>query len=442
MLDAPQPQQMTTQKLIYEKGPYHAILTSSTADEFLVPYLLERLVRYKPAWLIPGYLRHQGGEEQICYDITGLCPLDQTDTTGKDAAQKGLDLLCTVCGVLLEAADLLMPARLFRLHPSLIYMDQKGRIQLLFWPLLPEGSSTEASASSDEEQYGELTSLARSLADAYGWPQEAVDRACQSAGKGPAVLLNCLQDNLFRSQVTRPAPKSEQDSDKSGISQKTGKIEGDQATGSIDSSSSIARKGLLTVVRIVLVICHLLLAAAVLACLTGWLAEYRFLLIAAALLLFLVDLIVYLKGHPTLHKWFLKTWNNLAGNDEHEGKSMEEEDQTILLAPSDAEFRMAMLSEGQPGTPAEHEGERAFILVDEFVIGRDPKKCDLCLPVKAVGRTHARIIRRSGSFFIVDLGSGNGTLLDGKHLPKHTECLLPDKCQVQFANCPFYFQAD
>jgi pSer/pThr/pTyr-binding forkhead associated (FHA) protein len=101
-----------------------------------------------------------------------------------------------------------------------------------------------------------------------------------------------------------------------------------------------------------------------------------------------------------------------------------------------------MLSEGQPGTPAEHEGIRAFILVDEFIIGRDAQKSDLCLPDQAVGRMHARILRRASSFFIHDLGSGNGTELDGKKLARHEDQLLPDSCLLSFAGREFYFTAD
>ena len=103
---------------------------------------------------------------------------------------------------------------------------------------------------------------------------------------------------------------------------------------------------------------------------------------------------------------------------------------------------MAMLAEGKPGTPEENEGLRAFILVDEFIIGRDPKNADLVLTDPGVGRIHARIIRRAGSFLISDLGSKNGTSLDGKKLLRHEETLLPDRCILQFADRAFYFQAD
>lgn len=116
--------------------------------------------------------------------------------------------------------------------------------------------------------------------------------------------------------------------------------------------------------------------------------------------------------------------------------------QTVLLTANPADFRMALLAEGKPGTPEENEGLRAFILIDEFTIGRDPKTCDLCLSDPGIGRQHARITRRAGSFFITDLGSRNGTRLDGIKLQKNVENLLPDQSLIQFADHSFYFQVD
>jgi len=118
------------------------------------------------------------------------------------------------------------------------------------------------------------------------------------------------------------------------------------------------------------------------------------------------------------------------------------DNQTVLIPADPANFRMAMISAGKPGTPEESEGVRAYILVDEFLLGRDMKTCDLCLGDSGIGRQHARIRRRSGSFYITDLGSRNGTRLDGKRLMKNIETLLPDQCLLQFADQSYYFQAD
>lgn len=49
---------------------------------------------------------------------------------------------------------------------------------------------------------------------------------------------------------------------------------------------------------------------------------------------------------------------------------------------------------------------------DEFTIGRHPS-CDVVLPGAAVSRRHARLVYRDGSWIIQDLGSTNGTLVNG-----------------------------
>jgi hypothetical protein len=116
--------------------------------------------------------------------------------------------------------------------------------------------------------------------------------------------------------------------------------------------------------------------------------------------------------------------------------------QTVLLASMHEIYRLGLLSVGLPGSPEETEGLRAYILVDEFLVGRDDTFCDLPLPVPSVGRRHARITRREGSFFITDLGSKNGTSLDGRRLNKLEEYLLPDRCRIEFADQAFYFSAD
>lgn len=105
-------------------------------------------------------------------------------------------------------------------------------------------------------------------------------------------------------------------------------------------------------------------------------------------------------------------------------------------------YRLAILCEGLPGTPLADDGQKAFILVDEFIIGRDSKRVDLFLDSPAVGRRHARIIRRGENFFVEDLGSLNNTLLDGIRLEKYRETLLPDRCRLTFADRSFYFSTD
>lgn len=112
---------------------------------------------------------------------------------------------------------------------------------------------------------------------------------------------------------------------------------------------------------------------------------------------------------------------------------------TETLDPSE---RLGFLSEGEPGTPEETQGLRAYILTSDFVIGRDPDLADLVLPDAEVGRAHARITQYNGSFFITDLGSVNGTRLNGRRLDKHVQEPLPDQCRLDIAGRLFHFIVD
>lgn len=123
-------------------------------------------------------------------------------------------------------------------------------------------------------------------------------------------------------------------------------------------------------------------------------------------------------------------------------KTLYKEVKTVPLNPQDELFRLAMISEGIPGTEEENEGIRAFILIDEFLIGRDKSICDLHLDEKTIGRVHTRISRHGSHYFIEDLGSANGTYMDGKKLNKHQTYLMPDHCRLKFAELAFYFTID
>ena len=48
----------------------------------------------------------------------------------------------------------------------------------------------------------------------------------------------------------------------------------------------------------------------------------------------------------------------------------------------------------------------------EVIVGRDPR-CDLVLTLPSVSRRHARLAFRDGSWVIQDLGSRNGTVVNG-----------------------------
>ncbi|MFC1839368.1 FHA domain-containing protein [Thermodesulfobacteriota bacterium] len=66
-------------------------------------------------------------------------------------------------------------------------------------------------------------------------------------------------------------------------------------------------------------------------------------------------------------------------------------------------------------------------------IGRDPKD-DIQIKDKTLSRRHARIIRKNNIFFIEDLGSHNGTWIDGNRLKPNKEIKLNEGVSFTVGN--------
>jgi len=75
---------------------------------------------------------------------------------------------------------------------------------------------------------------------------------------------------------------------------------------------------------------------------------------------------------------------------------------------------------------------------DLAVLGRHPE-CDLVLEAPAVSRQHAQIRRHEGRYFLEDLGSRNGTYLNGKLLTRSQA--LQDNDEIQVCDLAFTFHS-
>jgi pSer/pThr/pTyr-binding forkhead associated (FHA) protein len=64
----------------------------------------------------------------------------------------------------------------------------------------------------------------------------------------------------------------------------------------------------------------------------------------------------------------------------------------------------------------------------EVQIGRGPES-DLRLADESVSGTHATLLERDGSWQLLDLGSRNGTYVEGQRI---TECVLAAGCEIRF----------
>ena len=466
---------MTANNLFVEAGNHGCLLVRPiTADSQLIPYQLEILMRHRPGYLLPGYIRYRGSKTQFCHVISGKKPVDEAMQPQERCMEIGRPLLAEIVGHLADAMDHLLPPSQFALHPSFIYVDANYSASLVCWPMRDPAHDGAAGADGVVGTDGVDAGIARLFdllqiwCTCFQFPQPESD-ACRQTLQEHG--LEGLMLHLAREPVLNPVKIEPPDAQPGAIggtdrSPSIGPSNGagcvitpDQSSQlPVDPASEPAKANKRPATRFIKWI--LLSAAHILAILMVGITHLsdvssnhpimRPLSLATTVAVFLLDcavtVLVFKKKPPAQTvrpadkvRSYLAQWSQTESQTKISG---DQEGQTMLLTANPADFRMAMLAEGKPGTPDENEGLRAFILVDEFIIGRDPKSADLVLPDPGVGRLHARIIRRAGSFLLSDLGSKNGTCLDGKKLLRHEETLLPDYCIIQFADRAFYFQAD
>jgi serine/threonine protein kinase len=82
---------------------------------------------------------------------------------------------------------------------------------------------------------------------------------------------------------------------------------------------------------------------------------------------------------------------------------------------------------------------REFVLADAAILGRDAG-ADCVLDSKGTSRRHARIERRPEGFFVRDLGSTNGTCVNGRKLEREVRLEPGDRIQV--GDTELEFEAD
>jgi len=95
---------------------------------------------------------------------------------------------------------------------------------------------------------------------------------------------------------------------------------------------------------------------------------------------------------------------------------------------------MLILREGQG------MGTRWMIDRDNVIIGRE-EDCDIVLPSRQVSRNHARIRRSGGRHILEDLGSKNGTFVNGRQLTEPYTLQDGDEVQIALSFKLFFVDA-
>ena len=73
--------------------------------------------------------------------------------------------------------------------------------------------------------------------------------------------------------------------------------------------------------------------------------------------------------------------------------------------------------------PLKGEGRPIQIVRDVTLVGRQDDLCDVCLEKSSISKMHCLIVRTDGLLFIRDLGSTNGTKVNGQRVVRGA--LLP-----------------
>lgn len=418
---------------------------SLAADERPIQYIVDLLVRERSEWAIELMVQVTGAGLCFEYPMEHWISLDSCRTNDLTLSN-GLRLCQSICENLLTAYDHLIDFPLIRLDPGQILCEPKsGRTRLCVVParkILP--AQAETVGISDEGLNQSFINLIHSMGKAFSWPEALVNNLIPETNSKELPLLNLVQNVATALKIYSDHPSA---------------VKFDSANHSFSGDKKITKIRLGFLKQALLPLFHgLMLLLSSLSFVNSAIIKnsyFQTITISFSVLLILFDLLYFRvpKRFLRVVSFFyneLKTGlkqpiyqlfqsKNVAA--EKSGSPLGLRDQTVLLQAVQTHLRFGLLSEKFPGSPEELEGLRAYILVDEFVIGRDHRLCDFTLPSPAMGRRQARIIRREGVFFVADLGSKNGTSLDGRRLNKFEEYELPDQCRLEFADMSFYFSA-
>lgn len=85
-------------------------------------------------------------------------------------------------------------------------------------------------------------------------------------------------------------------------------------------------------------------------------------------------------------------------------------------------------------------GKEYLLTKPQSIIGKDERVDFLISDNPYVGKRHAIIHKENGQFFIEDMGSSNGTKVDGGLLEKEQKVLLDSSVDIEFANEHYRFE--
>ncbi|MBP1757674.1 MAG: hypothetical protein H6Q62_530 [Firmicutes bacterium] len=477
--------------IVIENGPKHSTLIRALdSGEEWIDFQIDLLVRRRPEWALEAAVRLHGSRPELLLRLDGVSSLETVDYPDHYDCSTGYAHLQAIVKSLLAAQDALIEPDQVLLKPEHVFLDPvSGQVKLAIIPVLQKPTpgfhfdqDFRSLLASLQKAYKLDPGFVEGLSERSAWLElAAIDYALDDYQQ-----LETARGKVNTSDITLTVGPA---GDQPDVNENPGEEFRAGSGGGTRQKRRLKKAEKPDLMLLFLVTSHSLIAVSVFVLLSisyfgpapvfksisGQQLSWIFYPVVGgmAVLLLVFDLILAGVFHritslmtscvQVIGQWILSMFpvkNRAAGSisghssdrfadsaktDASRARQIPSSDpanQTVLLASLHENYRLGLLSVGLPGSPEEMDGLRAYILVDEFLVGRDDMYCDLPLPVPSVGRRHARISRREGSFFITDLGSKNGTSLDGRRLNKLEEYLLPDRCRLEFADQAFYFSAD
>lgn len=109
---------------------------------------------------------------------------------------------------------------------------------------------------------------------------------------------------------------------------------------------------------------------------------------------------------------------------------------TVVMRPSGG------LCSGNPVLVSCNRAKSHDIVIDkeEILIGKIQGVADCCLHAKNVSRIHAKVFRNQENYEIMDMGSTNGTYVNGARIAERKRVCLMNDDEVQLADIDFIFK--
>lgn len=130
-----------------------------------------------------------------------------------------------------------------------------------------------------------------------------------------------------------------------------------------------------------------------------------------------------------------------AQNDHPEAVSPRAARARLVACPTSATGGTQAVSEGGEGAAHPHDVSLHPIWRLVTTLGRDPR-CEVVIVDRSVSSEHARIAWHEGAPALVDLGSKNGTRVDGQPVPPNQPRPLPLEGRIELGAVPCLFVRD